>query len=119
LIPRQTISKFYKIAIFSVHPLDGYLLAHDLFLNKDVPSLGLDIMAATLTWLIFIFVKLITFLRNTVQTQIFNTGTHHYEHMDTHPTSMSTSERLSQLDLKIHEVGHQEHLAVDGDIASH
>jgi hypothetical protein len=32
---------------------------------------------------------------------------------------MSTFERLSQLDLKIHEVGHQERLVVDEDIASY
>jgi hypothetical protein len=32
---------------------------------------------------------------------------------------MSNSERLSQFDLEIHEVGHQERLAVDGDVASH
>jgi hypothetical protein len=32
---------------------------------------------------------------------------------------MSTYKRLSRLDLKIHKVGHQECLAVDGDIASH
>jgi hypothetical protein len=34
-----------------------------------------------------------------------------------HP--MSTSERLSQLDLEIHEVSHQKRLAVDGDVTSH
>jgi hypothetical protein len=32
---------------------------------------------------------------------------------------MSTFERLSRLDLKIHEVGHQECLAVDGDVIFH
>jgi hypothetical protein len=32
---------------------------------------------------------------------------------------MSISERLSRLDLEIHEVGHQEHLVIDGDVASH
>jgi hypothetical protein len=31
---------------------------------------------------------------------------------------MSTFKRLSRLDLEIHEVGHQERLAVDGDVAS-
>jgi hypothetical protein len=36
-----------------------------------------------------------------------------------HFTLMSTSERLTQLNLKIHEVGHQECLAVDGNVASH
>jgi hypothetical protein len=30
---------------------------------------------------------------------------------------MNTSERLSQLDLEIYEVGHQECFTVDGDIA--
>jgi hypothetical protein len=29
-----------------------------------------------------------------------------YEHMYTHPIFMSTSKRLSRLDLKIHEVDH-------------
>jgi hypothetical protein len=45
-------------------------------------------------------------------------STHPYEHTHAHLTSMSTSERLSRLDLEIHEVGHQEHIAVDGDAAS-
>jgi hypothetical protein len=45
--------------------------------------------------------------------------THPYKHMHAHTTHMSTSERLSRLDLEIHEFGHQERLAVDGDIASH
>jgi hypothetical protein len=39
--------------------------------------------------------------------------------MNTHPTSMSISERLSRLDLEIYEVGHQERLTVDGNVASH
>jgi hypothetical protein len=43
-------------------------------------------------------------------------NTHLYEHTYAHPTSMTTFERLSQLDLEIHEVGHQERIAVDGDV---
>jgi hypothetical protein len=35
-----------------------------------------------------------------------------------HPTPMSTFERLSRLDIEIHEVGHQERIAVDGDVES-
>jgi hypothetical protein len=31
---------------------------------------------------------------------------------------MSTSEKLSRLDLKIYEVGYEERLAVDGDVTS-
>jgi hypothetical protein len=46
-------------------------------------------------------------------------STQPYEHMHAYPTSMSTSKKLSQFDLKIHEVSHQERLPVDGDIASH
>jgi hypothetical protein len=46
------------------------------------------------------------------------TSTHLYEHTHAHPTPMSTSERLNRLDLEIHEVGHQERLAVDGDVVS-
>jgi hypothetical protein len=46
-------------------------------------------------------------------------STHSYEHTHVHSTPMSTSERLSRLDLEIHEVGHQEHFVVDGDAASH
>jgi hypothetical protein len=43
--------------------------------------------------------------------------THPYEYMYTHPTSMSTSERLGRFDLEIHEVSHQKCLAVvDGDV---
>jgi hypothetical protein len=37
----------------------------------------------------------------------------------THPISMNTYERLSRLDLEIHEVSHQECLTVDEDIVSH
>jgi hypothetical protein len=40
--------------------------------------------------------------------------THSYEHTHIHLTLMSTSERLSRLDLEIHEVGHQEYIAVNG-----
>jgi hypothetical protein len=46
-------------------------------------------------------------------------STHSCEHAYTHFTPMSTLERLSRLNLEIHEVGHEERLAVDGDIASH
>jgi hypothetical protein len=46
-------------------------------------------------------------------------STHPYEHMHAHLIPMTTSERLSQLDLEIHEVGHYERLTVNGDIASH
>jgi hypothetical protein len=46
------------------------------------------------------------------------TSAHPYEHTHVHPTPMSTFERLSQLDLEIHEVSHQEKLVVDGYVAS-
>jgi hypothetical protein len=41
--------------------------------------------------------------------------------MNTHARSISisTSERLSFLDLDIYEVGHKEHLAIDGNVASY
>jgi hypothetical protein len=42
-----------------------------------------------------------------------------YEHSYAHFTYMSTFERLSRLDLKIHEVNHQERLTVDGDVTFH
>jgi hypothetical protein len=45
--------------------------------------------------------------------------THPYTHTHAHPILMSTSERLSRLDLEIHEVGHQERLTINGDAASH
>jgi hypothetical protein len=44
------------------------------------------------------------------------TSIHHYKHMHTHLIPMSTPERLSRLNLEIYEVGHQERLAVDGDV---
>jgi hypothetical protein len=46
------------------------------------------------------------------------TITHPYEHTYTYFTPMSTSEKLSRLDLEIYEFGHQEHFVVDGDVAS-
>jgi hypothetical protein len=42
-----------------------------------------------------------------------------YKHTRTHPTPMSTSEKLSRLDLEIHKVGYQERLTIDEDVASH
>jgi hypothetical protein len=41
-------------------------------------------------------------------------STYLYEHTHAHFTCMTIFERLSWFDLEIHEVGHQERLAVDG-----
>jgi hypothetical protein len=46
-------------------------------------------------------------------------STHPYEYTYAHHIPMSTSERLSQVDLEIHEVDHQERLIVDRDVTSH
>jgi hypothetical protein len=46
-------------------------------------------------------------------------STHSYERMHVHLTPMSTSERLSQFDLEIYEVGYKERLAANGGVASH
>jgi hypothetical protein len=46
-------------------------------------------------------------------------NTYLYEYTHAHLISMSTSERLNRLDLKIHEVSHQKRLAVDKNVASH
>jgi hypothetical protein len=45
-------------------------------------------------------------------------STYLYKYTYIYPIPMSTSERLSRLDLEIHEVGHQERLTVDGDVIS-
>jgi hypothetical protein len=45
--------------------------------------------------------------------------THLYKYICAHPISMSTFKRLSQFDLEIHKVGHQERIAIDDDIGSH
>jgi chromatin remodeling complex protein RSC6 len=47
------------------------------------------------------------------------TSTHLYEYIHAHPISMSTSKKLSRLDIEIHEVGHQECIIVDGDVGSY
>jgi hypothetical protein len=39
---------------------------------------------------------------------------HPYEYMHIYPITMSTSERLIQLDLEIYEVDHQKYITVDG-----
>jgi hypothetical protein len=44
---------------------------------------------------------------------------HLYEHTYIHSTHMNVFERLSRLDLDIYEVGHQERIAVDGDVDFH
>jgi hypothetical protein len=46
-------------------------------------------------------------------------NTHPYKYTYIYHTLMSISEKLSRLDLEIHEVGHQERLAVDEDVISH
>jgi hypothetical protein len=46
-----------------------------------------------------------------------HTISHQYEY--THPISISIFKRLSQLDLEIYEIDHQERIAVDRDVASH
>jgi hypothetical protein len=38
---------------------------------------------------------------------------------DVYPIFMNISERLSRLDLEIHEVSHQERLTVNGDVVFH
>jgi hypothetical protein len=43
-------------------------------------------------------------------------STYSYEYIRAHLISMSTSEKLSRFDLKIHEVGHEECFAVDEDV---
>jgi hypothetical protein len=64
--------------------------------------------------------QLILFFKHTTNINTYTRmSTHHYEHTHAHPTHMNTFERLSRLDLEIHEVGHQERLDVDGDAASH
>jgi hypothetical protein len=63
----------------------------------------------------------VIFLRNiSTNVNIYTrTTTHSYEHIRIRHVPISTSERLSQLNFEIHKVGHQECLAVDGDVASH
>jgi hypothetical protein len=46
-------------------------------------------------------------------------STYPYKYMHTHSTPMSTPEIVSQLDLEIHKVGHQERLTVNGDVVFH
>jgi hypothetical protein len=60
------------------------------------------------------------FFRNTIQTQIL-IHKRVFTPMNTHAhsTPMSISERQCWLDLEIHEIGHQECLAVDGNITYH
>jgi hypothetical protein len=45
-------------------------------------------------------------------------STYLYEYMHAHPTLMSTSKKLSRLDLEIHEVDHQECFTVNRDVTS-
>jgi hypothetical protein len=46
-------------------------------------------------------------------------STHPYKHTHVQSTPMSTSERLIQSYLEIHEVDHQKHLAIDENIVFH
>jgi hypothetical protein len=44
---------------------------------------------------------------------------HFYKHTHIHFILMSNYKKLNRLDLNIYEVGHQERVTVDGDVASH
>jgi hypothetical protein len=72
---------------------------------------------------ISIFLPLILFcyfFRDSTNAEIYiRTSIHSYEYTHTHHIFMINSERLSRLDLEIYEIGHQERLAVDGNVASH
>jgi hypothetical protein len=46
-------------------------------------------------------------------------STHSYKYIYIHHIPINTFERLDRVDLKIHKVGHQECLTIDGDVASH
>jgi hypothetical protein len=46
-------------------------------------------------------------------------STQPYKYTHAHPTPISTFKRLSQLDLEIYEVGHQERIVTDENITSH
>jgi hypothetical protein len=46
------------------------------------------------------------------------TSNHPYEHTHVYPTRMNTYKRLNRIDFKIHEVGHQERIAIDEDVTS-
>jgi hypothetical protein len=60
------------------------------------------------------------FLKHSINADIYTcTNTHPYKHTYEHPTPINISERLGWLDLEIHEVGHQECIAVDGDVVSY
>jgi hypothetical protein len=45
-------------------------------------------------------------------------STHPYKYTYTQIIHMSIFKRLSRFDIEIHEVGHQERLIIDGDVAS-
>jgi hypothetical protein len=46
-------------------------------------------------------------------------NTHSYKYMYAHPNHMSISKKLSRFNLEIYEIGHQKHLTVNRNIASH
>jgi hypothetical protein len=45
--------------------------------------------------------------------------THIYKYIRIHTTPMNTFKKLDQLDLKIHNVGHKEYLAINKDVTYH
>jgi hypothetical protein len=61
--------------------------------------------------------KYLSFFRNTDTYTRMNT--HSYKYTYAHPTRMSTSKKLSRLDLEIHKVDHHKRLTIDRVITSH
>jgi hypothetical protein len=61
-------------------------------------------------------------MKHSIDTDVDNhiyMNTHPYRYMHVHPTPMSTSERLDQVDLEIHEIVHQKCIVIDEDIVYH
>jgi hypothetical protein len=46
-------------------------------------------------------------------------STYSYKDIHVHFTHMNKFKGLNQLDLEINEIGHQERLVINGDVASH
>jgi hypothetical protein len=83
--------------------------ALDLSYEKKVADIGIACSSSSLA---FLAVRVLHQQKNFFLKYSINAdthiciGTHSYKHSHIYSTSMSTSEKLSRLDLEIHEVGH-------------
>jgi hypothetical protein len=95
--------------------------------NFYIKRISVYCIAAAVYFVLFVhqageetsFWSMLFFKKYSANVNIYTrTSTHPYKHTHIHIIPMSTFKRLSQFDIEIHEIDHQERITVDMDAAS-